>query len=176
VRPPTTDDWIALTEEPLPLDAVLAWVVRPDCGAQVLFVGTVRDHAEGREGVTHLAYEAYAEQVQPRLAGVAREARARWPAVGRIVLLHRVGRLAVTESSVVVAVSAPHRAEAFAAARFCIDTLKATVPIWKRESWAGGEAWGTCSHEVEWLHGAAGDGGPSLARRPGSGPRPGGEQ
>lgn len=127
----------------------MAWVVRRDCGAQVLFTGTVRDHSAGRDGVTALVYEAYAGQVEPRLRAVAREARARWPELGRTVLLHRVGRLELTDCSVAVAVSAPHRPEAFAAARFCIDTLKATAPIWKKEHWAGGEGWGTLACDVE---------------------------
>jgi molybdopterin synthase catalytic subunit len=144
MRPPTTgDDWIGLTGAPLPSNEASAWVVRPDCGGVVTFVGTVRDHAEGRPGVTSLDYEAYAEQAEARMAAVAQEARALHPGVGRIALLHRTGPLAVTEAAVVVAVSAPHRDEAFDAARFCIDTLKATVPIWKKESWAGGEDWGT---------------------------------
>ena len=73
---------------------------------------------------------------------MAAEARARWPVVGRIALLHRTGVVDVGDAAVVVAVSAPHRAEAFEAARFCIDTLKRSVPIWKRETWAGGESWG----------------------------------
>ena len=124
------------------------WVVLPACGAVVVFAGTVRDHAEGRTGVTRLDYEAYEEQVDPRLRAIAAEARVRWPAVGRIVLLHRVGSLALTEVSVVIAVSAPHRAEAFEAARWCIDTVKATVPIWKRETWDGGRDWATCATDV----------------------------
>jgi molybdopterin synthase catalytic subunit len=144
MHPPTTgNDWIGLSGAPLPTDQATTWVVRPDCGGVVVFVGTVRDHAEGRPGVVALDYEAYAEQAEPRMAAVAAEARARFAGVGRIALLHRTGPLAVTEAAVVVAVSALHRAEAFEAARFCIDTLKATVPIWKKESWAGGEDWGT---------------------------------
>lgn len=149
VSPPGGDDWVGLTDEPLPLEAALAWATRPDCGAVVLFSGTVRDHAEGRPGVSVLEYEAYAEQVEPRLAAIASEARARWPVLGRVALLHRVGRLELTESSVVVVVSALHRAEAFAGARFGIDTLKATVPIWKRETWEGGSDWGLDAHPVD---------------------------
>jgi molybdopterin synthase catalytic subunit len=123
-------------------------VVRPDCGAQVLFSGTVRDHAEGRSGVSQLEYEAYIEQVEPRLARIAAETRRRWPMVGRLVLLHRTGILALGECSVLVVASSPHRAEAFEAARWSIDTLKATVPIWKRETWDGGSDWGLCTHDV----------------------------
>jgi molybdopterin synthase catalytic subunit len=147
VLPPAGDTWIALTEEPLPVGAAADWAVRPDCGAMVLFSGTVRDHAEGRPGVSRIVYEAYAEQVEPRLTAIAEEARKRWP-VGRLVLLHRVGELFLGESSVVVVASSAHRGEAFDAARFCIDTLKATVPIWKRETWEGGEDWGLCAHDV----------------------------
>jgi molybdopterin synthase catalytic subunit len=149
-RPPATfgltspagETWLALSGAPLPVTEASAWVVRPDCGAVVVFSGTARDHAEGRQGVHRLEYEAYEEQVVPRLRDVADEARVRWPVVGRIALLHRVGVLDIGESAVVVAVSAPHRDEAFDAARFCIDTLKRSVPIWKRESWDGGESWG----------------------------------
>jgi molybdopterin synthase catalytic subunit len=143
------DDWVGVTADTLPIDAAAAFVARPDCGASVLFTGLVRDHSDGRPGVTALEYEAYEEEVIPRLASIAAACRARWATVGRLVLLHRIGRLAVGEASVVVVASAPHRAEAFEAARFCIDTLKATAPIWKREAWAGGEDWSTCAHPVE---------------------------
>jgi molybdopterin synthase catalytic subunit len=115
----------------------------------VLFTGTVRDHAEGRPGVTALEYEAYEEEVHPRLAAIVAEGRRQWPTLGRLGVLHRVGSLDVGETSVLVVASAPHRAEAFEAARFCIDTLKATVPIWKRETWEGGSDWALCSHPVE---------------------------
>ncbi len=141
-------EWLGLTSSPLPIGAAHDWAVRPDCGAVVLFSGTVRDHAEGRAGVEHLTYEAYEEQVGPRLAAIAAETRVRWPMVGRIVLLHRTGRLALGESSVVAVVSTPHRPEAFAAARFAIDALKASVPIWKHEVWAEGADWGTGATEV----------------------------
>jgi molybdopterin synthase catalytic subunit len=142
------EDWLELTDQPLPVEEALQWAVRRDCGAVVLFSGTVRDHADGRSGVTSLDYEAYTEQTEPRLAAIAEEARVRWPEVGRLALLHRVGRLELTESSVVVVASAPHRAEAFDAARFCIDTLKATAPIWKKEHWSEGSDWATTSTEV----------------------------
>lgn len=144
VRPPPTDvdTWLALSPEPLPSAEASSWAVRPDCGAVVTFTGTARDHAEGRAGVVRLEYEAYTEHVLPQLATIVHEGRRRWPAIGRVALLHRVGPLAVTEAAVVVVVSAPHRAEAFEAARFAIDEVKASVPIWKREHWAGGSAWG----------------------------------
>ena len=149
VRPPATgDDWIALTHDELPVHLAYEWAVRPDCGGVVLFSGTVRDHADGRTGVTRLSYEAYAEQVEPRFAALAADARRRWPDIGRLVLLHRIGDLELGESSVVVVASAPHRGEAFEAARFCIDTLKETAPIWKKETWEGGSDWATGAHDV----------------------------
>jgi molybdopterin synthase catalytic subunit len=147
----SADDWIELRSETLPLDEVLAWSVVPGCGAQVLFSGTVRDHAEGRPGVTQLEYEAYAEMAQNRLVEIAAEARRRWPGLGRVALLHRVGLLGVGECSVVVVVAAPHRDAAFESARWCIDTLKATVPIWKRETWEGGVSWGTDAADISSL-------------------------
>ena len=149
LQPPADDTWVALTGERLALGAAVEWAIRPDCGAVVLFTGTVRDHADGRMDVSLLTYEAYAEQVEPRLLAIADETRKRWPTVGRLVLLHRVGTLDLCESSVIVVASAPHRDEAFEAARFGIDTLKATVPIWKRETWEGGSDWALCSHPVD---------------------------
>lgn len=142
LKPPDgPDDWVGLDGGPLPVSEALSWVGRPSCGAVVLFTGNVRDHGEGRSGVSRLEYETYDEQVVPRLAAVAAECRRRWPVIGRLVLLHRKGDVDLGEPAVVVVASAPHRAEAFDAARFCIDTLKATVPIWKREVWDGGEGW-----------------------------------
>src|SRR4051794_33067462 len=119
--PSAGSDWIALTDEPLPLTAAAEWAVLPSCGAVVTFSGTARDHAEGRDGVEQLEYEAYDEQVVPRLRAIAEEARRLWPEVGRLVLLHRIGVVPIGESSVFVVASAPHRAEAFEAARFGID-------------------------------------------------------
>jgi molybdopterin synthase catalytic subunit len=143
---------LGLSGDPLPVAPATDWVVRPNCGAVVLFSGTARDHAPDRPDVTLLEYEAYAEQVEPRLRVIADEARVRWPALGRIALIHRVGVVPIGDSAVVVAVSAPHRDEAFQAARFCIDAVKASVPIWKHETWAGGEAWGSDSQDLVDAH------------------------
>lgn len=149
VRPPHSgDDWVVLTGEVLAIAQAHEWCGRPDCGAVVLFSGTVRDHAvdeQGavRRGVGHLTYEAYEAHVVPRLREIAAELRRRWPATGRTVLWHRVGRVELGESSVVVAVSAPHRGEAFEAARYAIDAVKASAPIWKHEEWDSGADWGT---------------------------------
>jgi len=150
--PASGDDWVGLTTAALPVAAVGDWVVLPSCGAVVVFSGTSRDHSgdaalgTARTGVTRLEYEAYEEEVGPRLTAIVRELRTRWPDVGRVALLHRTGAVPVAASSVVVAVSAPHRDEAFLAARFGIDTLKATAPIWKKETWTTSSgvasAWG----------------------------------
>lgn len=148
VPPESGDDWTALTQAPLPADVALAWAVVPRCGGLVCFVGTTRDHSEGRPGVTRLAYEAYHPVALARLGEIAASARRNWPELGRVALLHRVGTVALTETSVVVVCSAPHREQAFAAARYCIDTVKETVPIWKRETWEGGEDWSTCTHDA----------------------------
>ncbi len=149
--PKSCDTWVGVTHARLPVAAAFDWAVLPRCGAVVLFSGTARDHTAGRDvpaPVEQLEYETYDGRVEPRLAEVADEARRRWPVLGRVALLHRLGAVAVGESSVVVVVSAPHRPEAFAGGRFCIDTIKATVPIWKREVWAGGHAWAADAHDL----------------------------
>jgi len=142
-------DWIDVTDRPLPVADVVAWATVPSCGAVVTFSGVVRDHSDGRPGVTSLEYEVFAEEAVPRLAEVAASARRTWPSIGRLALLHRVGCLEVGEASVLVVASTPHRSEAFEAARYCIDTLKRSVPVWKRETWAGGTDWGLCAHDIE---------------------------
>ena len=136
------ESWIGLSADVLPDQAAVAWAGRPDCGAVVSFAGTARDHSDGRHEVRLLEYEAYEEQAVPRLRAVEAELRRRWPAARRVVLLHRTGVVPIGESAVVVVVSSAHRDAAFEAARFGIDEIKATVPIWKRETWAGGESWG----------------------------------
>ena len=142
-------DWIAVTDQVIDVGRALAWTSQPECGAIVSFCGTVRNHSDGRPEVTALEYEVYPEHAVPRLGEVAASARLRWPMIGRLVLVHRVGRLEVGETSVVVVVSTPHRGDAFGAAEYCIDTLKRTVPVWKRETWSGGIDWSSCAHDIE---------------------------
>lgn len=150
LRPPDGENWLGLTPDRLPIGEIYEWCLRPECGAVVLFSGVVRDHADGRTDVVALSYEAYEEMVEPKLVEIAAEARRRWDGIGRIALVHRTGRLELSESSVVACVSAGHRPEAFAAARYAIDALKASVPIWKREEWSDGSDWGTgATHLVE---------------------------
>ena len=146
LQPPAARDWVGLTTEPLPVESVTAWATTPGSGAVVCFLGVVRDHAEGRDGVTGLSYEAYEDVASRRLEEVAAETRRRWPVTDRLALLHRLGDLELSEASVVVVASSPHRAEAFEAARFAIDTLKETVPIWKREHWSEGSDWSAASN------------------------------
>lgn len=130
-----------ISDAPLSVGAAHEFVADPAAGAVVVFTGTVRDRSEGR-AVTGLSYEAWLERAEGDLADLARQAGERWPELRAVWLEHRVGELSVGEPSVVVAVSAGHRPEAFAAARWAIDTLKATVPIWKQEHWReGGSRW-----------------------------------
>ena len=133
---------IRLTTESIDCREVTEHVRRPDCGGVVTFLGTVRDLTDGRV-TTALDYEAYPAMAEKKLAEVEGETRARWP-VGEMALVHRVGHLDVGEVSVAVAVSCPHRAEAFEAGRYAIDRLKQVVPIWKKENWADGAS--------EWVH------------------------
>ena len=147
---PTPDacDWVALTDEPLPTEDALRWAVVPHAGAVVTFSGIVRDHAEGRNGVRGMTYEAYDGPAVGAMHEIVAEARRRWPEIARVGLLHRVGDLTLSEPSVFVVVSAPHRGAAFAAAEFAIDTLKESVPIWKQEHWSGGSSWAVEQHRI----------------------------
>ena len=130
---------VLLSEEPLSLDAAFRAVLRPDCGGTALFVGTTRSPNQGRD-VDELEYEAYTEAATPELERIGREATARH-GLGAVYLAHRLGVVPAAEPSVIVAASAPHRAEAFAGCRELIDQLKRTAPIWKKERWAGGGRW-----------------------------------
>jgi molybdopterin synthase catalytic subunit len=138
----TARDWVALSASPLPVTEAVAWATTPEAGAVVTFLGVVRDHSEGRDDVVGLTYEAYESAANRAMEAIVVEARRRWPELARVALLHRTGTLALGDPAVAVVVSSPHRPEAFAAARYCIDTLKETVPIWKREHWAEGSGWG----------------------------------
>lgn len=142
------DTMVSIGTAELDVAGAYAWAVHPRCGAVVLFSGTVRDHADGRDNVSSLTYEAYEDKARDRMHEIVAEARHRWPDIVRVALLHRTGRLDLGESSVLVVVSSPHRPEAFEAGRFCIDTLKTSVPIWKQEEWADGSDWGTGSHDI----------------------------
>ena len=130
-------DPVRLVREPIDLASLTG--TTPADGALCLFVGVVRNENRGRP-VLRLEYEAYEEMALPLMEEIAAEAGRLFPVTG-VGLVHRLGRIEVGEASVAVAVSSPHRAEAFAACRFAIDTLKARVPIWKKEFYADGSAW-----------------------------------
>ncbi len=129
----------SLSESPLDVAAVVARVSGPGMGGLVTFVGTVRDHARGRD-IRHLEYEAYAGMAEREMEKIADQAGRRWPGT-RVAIAHRAGHLEIGDIAVVVVAAAPHRAEAFEACRFAIDTLKETVPIWKKEVATDGEYW-----------------------------------
>ena len=133
---------ILLTSDPIDYHALTERVRRPGCGGVVLFLGTVRD-LTGDQVTSALDYEAYPGMAEKKLAEVEAETRASWP-VGDLALVHRLGRLDVGEVSVAVAVSCPHRVEAFEACRFAIDRLKEVVPIWKKDIGPDGQS--------DWVH------------------------
>ena len=133
---------IEITEAPIDHAALTERVRSPKAGAVCSFLGTVRELTGSRRTVS-MTYEAYPEMALKRLAELEAEARRRWPVI-ELALVHRVGDLDLGEVSVVVAVSCPHRHQAFDACRWLIDTLKEIVPIWKKEIWADGDE--------EWVH------------------------
>lgn len=136
----TDTDLVLVTAETIDVAQILAAVEDPRAGGIALFLGTVRDHAPGRTGVTHLEYEAYGGVVEAKIADIVAEARAQWP-LHRVAAVHRIGSLGIGEVSVAVAASASHRKDVFPAARFLIDELKSRAPIWKKEHWSGGAEW-----------------------------------
>jgi molybdopterin synthase catalytic subunit len=139
-------DMIRLTHDPIDFAALTESVRSDQAGAVVLFLGTVREMTAGRQ-TTALDYEAYPEMAQTKMRELLDEAYARWPLLGAAIV-HRLGRLELGDISVALAVSAPHRHQAFDAGRCLIDRLKEVVPIWKKENWADGT--------TEWVHPGAG--------------------
>ena len=133
---------VRLTRDVIDYHALTEEVRRPGCGAVVTFLGTVRDLTGDRTTVA-LDYEAYPGMAEKKMAEIEADTRARWP-VGEIAMVHRLGHLKVGEISVAVAVSCPHRGQAFDACRHAIDRLKELVPIWKKENWADGR--------TQWVH------------------------
>ena len=129
---------VRLSSEPLSVEDALAFVADPGAGGTCVFVGTVRDRSDAGD-VTGLHYEAWGDLATERLREIAAQMLDRWP-LRRVAILHRIGDLAVGDASVVVACSAPHRAEAFEACRHGIERLKEDVPIWKKEGLVSGDA------------------------------------
>jgi molybdopterin synthase catalytic subunit len=133
---------VILTNLPIDASAVLADVASYEAGAVVLFLGTTREFTQGRR-TQSLDYECYPEMAEKKLAELEAEARRRWPLTG-CSIVHRLGRLELGDASISIAVSSPHRHDAFAAGQWLIDTIKEVVPIWKCENWADGT--------TEWVH------------------------
>jgi len=137
--PPVSGGAFRVTEEPLSLEAVVDEVADESAGAVATFLGTVRRESRGRT-VLYLEYEAYAEMAEDVMAQLAAELEQRYD-LWAVAIHHRVGRVEIGEASVIIAVSAPHRQDALAACKDAIDTLKQTVPLWKKEVYEGGEEW-----------------------------------
>jgi molybdopterin synthase catalytic subunit len=133
-------DVYRVVAEPLSADAIAAEVDDPGAGGIVVFSGVVRNETGGRP-VKFLEYEAHAPMAEAKMREIGEAVRARWAEVKRVAILHRIGRLEIGESSVLIAVSAAHRQHAFEACKYAIDTLKRTVPVWKKEHFEDGEVW-----------------------------------
>jgi len=128
-----------VTRNAIDLQELVAFVTDPEAGAIVTFIGTTRNNNEGRK-VIALDYEAYPEMAEKELKRLGEEAGKRWR-IQRMAIVHRIGPVQITEPSVIIAVSAAHRADAFEACRFAIEEIKKSVPIWKKEVFEGGEVW-----------------------------------
>ncbi|CAM4669398.1 unnamed protein product [Lepidochelys kempii] len=133
-------DFIKLNCEKLSADEVSELVISPCCGAVSLFIGTTRNNFEGKK-VIHLEYEAYSSMAEAEIKKICRDVRQKWPSIKHIAVHHRLGLVPVTEASVIVAVSSPHRVASLEAVQYCINTLKATVPIWKKEIYEQEYSW-----------------------------------
>ena len=129
-----------ITTEPIDVEALYRAVLRDRDGAVVTFYGVVREYSDSGRAVRYLEYEAYPEMAEAQMRAIGAEIKRRWD-IDDVAMVHRIGRLEIGEASVVIAVAAPHRGEAFDACEYAIDTLKATVPIWKKEVFADGEVW-----------------------------------
>ncbi|TRZ03376.1 hypothetical protein DNTS_029851 [Danionella cerebrum] len=142
-------DLITLTTDKLSADGASDSVSCPSCGAISLFIGTTRDHFEGKR-VIQLEYEAYVPMAESELKKICAQIRMRWPSVKHISIQHRLGLVPVTEASVIISISSPHRRESLEAVQYCIDALKATVPIWKKEIYESGEPCWKQNKECLW--------------------------
>lgn len=141
------EGWFQVTSETLDPQRLVDAVRKDESGAVALFYGVARNQSEGRR-VCALEYDAYPSLAEKKLREVADEVRARWPITG-IGVLHRTGRLAIGETSLLVAISAAHRQEAFEACRYAVDRIKEIVPIWKKEIWEDGDGAWVAGHPVE---------------------------
>ncbi|MEE9374292.1 MAG: molybdenum cofactor biosynthesis protein MoaE [Saprospiraceae bacterium] len=129
-----------ILENPLSVQACIDFVADDSAGGHVIFIGTVRNHTKGKE-VLRLNFEAYVPMAQKEMQKICDKIREKWPHIMKISMHHRVGALAIGEIPIIIAVSAAHRAKPFEACQYAIDTLKKTVPIWKKEYFEDGEIW-----------------------------------
>ncbi|MDP4550767.1 molybdenum cofactor biosynthesis protein MoaE [Alkalihalobacillus macyae] len=129
----------SITSEEIDVSAVINSVIHPEAGAVNTFIGTVREFTKGKQTVS-LQYEAYASMAEKQLKRIGDEISEKWPGV-KTSIVHRIGKLAISDIAVVIAVASPHRAESYEASRFAIERIKQIVPIWKKEYWVNGEEW-----------------------------------
>ncbi len=130
---------VEITQKPIDTRSVIDKVTKDTCGGVVTFIGTVRNNAEGKK-VLYLEYEAYPEMAKEKLEGIIAEIKDRWP-VEAVAVTHRIGRLEIGDTAVVIAVGSAHRREAFEACQYAINRIKENVPIWKKEFYEEGSAW-----------------------------------
>ncbi|WP_026800213.1 molybdenum cofactor biosynthesis protein MoaE [Pontibacillus halophilus] len=128
-----------ITEKFISIEDVVHKVIRPEAGAINTFIGTVRELTDGKRTL-YLTYEAYASMAEKMMARIGTEIEEKWPDA-KVAITHRVGRLEISDVAVVLAVSTPHRADAYEASRYAIERIKQMVPIWKKEHWDTGEEW-----------------------------------
>ncbi|KAM4809873.1 molybdopterin synthase catalytic subunit isoform 1-T2 [Rhinophrynus dorsalis] len=128
-------DIIKITHDKLSADEISQLVISPYCGAVSIFIGTTRNSFEGKK-VVHLEYESYIPMAEIEIKKIFSYIRQKWPSVKHLAVYHRLGLVPVTEASVIIAISSPHRTDSLEAVNYCINTLKATVPIWKKEVYA----------------------------------------
>jgi len=128
-----------ITREPIKIDEIFQKVVRREAGAVTTFVGTVRELTHGKKTL-YLEYEAYESMALKKMEQIVEEMKERWPVV-EVAMAHRIGRLEITDIAIAIAVSSPHRPEAYEANRYAIERVKELVPIWKKEHWDDGEEW-----------------------------------
>lgn len=140
--------WCIATDAILSFDDAMSFATVPEAGAVVLFSGNVRNHSDDREGVQSLEYEAYESQLIRSFIEIGESAKLRYDGICRIAIFHRLGVCNLSESTVIVVTSSEHRASGFEAARFCIDTLKHSSPIWKKENWEDGSDWALGANEI----------------------------
>ncbi len=139
MNPPSIMFFFKITPQKIVVESVVRKVQDVESGALVVFIGTVRRTSRGRE-VEHLEYEAYREMALKEFDRLGEDIKEKWK-IKKLAIVHRTGKIKLGEASVVIAVSAPHRKEAYKASRYAIERLKRCVPIWKKEVWKGGEQW-----------------------------------